>query len=171
MGLFSSLKFDSLEDLLVAQLKDLYDAELRLTEALPLMADAAHNPDLKNAFQQHLTETNSQVDRLEQAFNILNIQPERVTCDAMKGLIAEGDEIIKAKGSDDVRDAALIAAAQRVEHYEIAGYGATRTYAQQLGNQRIAQLLQATLDEEGNADKILTEIAESIVNIKAGQAG
>lgn len=171
MGLFSSLRFDSLEDLLVAQMKDLYDAEIRLTESLPLMADTAHSPDLKSAFQQHLAETNSQVDRLEQAFGILNMRPERVTCDAMKGLISEGDEIMKATGADDVRDAALIAAAQRIEHYEIAGYGCMRTFAQQLGNQRIAQLFQATLDEEGNADKILTEIAESIVNIKAGHAG
>ena len=170
MGLFTNLKFDSLDDLFHEQLQDLYDAEHRLTEALPKMVDAAHNPELKQAFDQHLSETRGQVRRLEEVFRILGREPKRSTCDAMKGLISEGDHVLSAKGDADVKDAALIAAAQRVEHYEIAGYGTVRTLAQRLGHHQIAELLQETLDEEGNADKILTEVAESSVNVQAAHA-
>jgi ferritin-like metal-binding protein YciE len=170
MGLFTNLKFDSLDDLLQEQLRDLYDAEHRLTEALPKMVDAAHNPELKQVFDQHLTETRGQVRRLEQVFSLLGWEPERSTCDAMKGLISEGDAVLSAKGDADVLDAALIAAAQRVEHYEIAGYGTVRTLAQRLGHVQAAELLQETLDEEGNADKILTEVAEQSVNVQAARA-
>jgi ferritin-like metal-binding protein YciE len=170
MKLFTSLEFNSLDDLFIEQIEDLYDAEKRLTQALPKMAEAAHSPDLRSAFQTHLRETEGHVVRLERVFQKLGRSPERETCEAMKGLIAEGEEMIGAKGDPNVRDAALIAAAQRVEHYEIAGYGTVRTFARQLGHEAIANELQETLDEEGNADKILTEIAEGIINIKAHHA-
>jgi ferritin-like metal-binding protein YciE len=121
MGLFSSAELNTLDDLLVDQLKDVYDAEHRLTDALPKMAEAATTPGLKQAFLSHLEETKNHVVRLEQAFAALGKDPERETCQAMKGPIAEGSQIIDAKGDSVVRDAALMAAAQRVEHYEMAG--------------------------------------------------
>jgi ferritin-like metal-binding protein YciE len=167
MGLFSSMTLHSMNDLFVLQIEDLYDAEQRITKALPKMADAATNKQLKAAFQQHLRETQQHVTRLEKVFSIIGMSPKRETCEAMKGLIAEGDEAVNAAGDPDVRDAALIAAAQRVEHYEIAGYGTVRTLAQQLGQDEVARILQQTLDEEGAADKKLTKIAESRVNTKA----
>jgi len=170
MGLFSSVTLNSLDDLLLLQLQDLYDAEQRLTKALPKMAEAAKHKELKSAFQKHLRETEQHVKRLEKVFSILGQTAQRETCEAMKGLISEGDEAVGAGGSDDVRDAALIAAAQRVEHYEIAGYGTVRTLADQLGHKEIARILQETLDEEGACDKKLTEIAESRVNTKAAKA-
>lgn len=163
----TSVKFNHLEDLLLAQLEDIYDAEKRLTSALPKMAEAAHDPELKSAFMQHQRETENHVNRLEQVFQELGKEPGRETCDAMKGLIAEGEEMMDAKGDPDVKDAALICAAQRVEHYEMAAYGCVRTFAQRLGQDRIASLLQQTLDEEGAADKKLTSIAERDVNIRA----
>jgi ferritin-like metal-binding protein YciE len=169
MGLFSKLELNTLNDLFVVQLQDLYDAEIRLTEALPKMAAAATSMDLKRAFENHLAETQTHVTRLEEIFRALDMDLERETCDAMKGLIAEGDEVLSATGDHMVKDAALIAAAQRVEHYEIAGYGTVRAFAQQLGYHQAAALLQETLDEEGTADKILTEIAESVVNVHAEQ--
>ncbi len=167
MGLFSSMTLNSLNDLFVIQLQDLYDAEQRLTKALPKMADAAHNKELKSAFQNHLRETEQHVSRLEKVFSIMGVTAQRETCEAMKGLIAEGDEAVSAGGDPEVRDAALIAAAQRVEHYEIAGYGTVRTLAQQVGQNEAARILQETLDEEGACDKKLTQIAESRVNTKA----
>ena len=167
MGLFSSITLNTLDDLFVLQLEDLYDAEQRLTKALPKMADASTNKELKSAFQTHLRETEQHVKRLEKVFNILGTAAKRETCEAMKGLIAEGDEAINAGGNPNVRDAALIAAAQRVEHYEMAGYGTVRTLADELGHKEIGRILQETLDEEGAADKKLTEIAESRVNKKA----
>ncbi len=170
MGLFTSTQFDTLECLLEDQLQDIYDAEQRLTKALPKMADAASDAQLKNAFQHHLTETEQQVKRLEQAFESLGKKAEAKTCEAMKGLITEGEEMVNAKGDDRVRDAALIAAAQRVEHYEIAAYGTVRQLARQLGHENVAQLLQQSLDEEGGADKKLTEIAEQSINRKAVNA-
>jgi ferritin-like metal-binding protein YciE len=170
MSWFSNLELNTLQDLFLAQLKDLYDAEHRLTEAIPKMADAAHSADLKQAFQQHHEETETHVIRLEQIFREMGLEPERETCEAAQGLIAEGEEVINADGSPAVKDAALIAAAQRIEHYEIAGYGTARTFAHQLGHERFAALLQETLDEEGNADKILTEVAEQVVNVNAERA-
>ena len=167
MGLFTSKELDSLECLLIDQLQDVYDAEKRLLKALPKMADAASDPELANAFRSHLSETEEQVRRLEQAFRILNKEAKSKTCDAMKGLISEGDEVVNAKGSHEVKDAALIAAAQRVEHYEIAAYGTIRTLARQLGYEDMAQLLQQTLDEEGEADHKLTDLAESRINAQA----
>lgn len=169
MGLFSTT-FDSMETLLEEQLQDLYDAEQRIVAALPKMEAAAHSAELKSAFRQHLAETKNQVSRLEQVFQALGKKADGKTCQAMKGLIAEGDEIVSASGDADVKDAALIAAAQRIEHYEIAAYGTARTFAQRLGNQEAARLLQQTLDEEGATDKKLTQIAERSVNPQAVHA-
>lgn len=166
MGLFSE-SLNSFDDLFTHQLQDLYDAELQLTEALPKMADAAQSSDLRNAFNTHLLETRDHVKRLEQVFRAVNKEPERQTCPAMKGLIKEGSETISASGDGRVKDAALIASAQRVEHYEIAAYGTLRTLAQQAGLSEVASLLQKTLDEEGNTDKKLTRLAESQINQKA----
>ena len=167
MGLFSSKQLDSMDSLFVDQLRDLYDAEQRLTQALPKMAGAAHSPALKAAFQQHLQETQGQVTRLERVFQTAGQSAKAETCEAMKGLLAEGEEVVDAKGDPDVKDAALIAAAQRVEHYEIAGYGCARTFAQRLGNQEAVRLLQETLDEEAAADKKLTQLAEQGINAAA----
>ncbi|MEW4526735.1 ferritin-like domain-containing protein [Maioricimonas sp. JC845] len=170
MGLFTSTEFDSLECLFVDQIQDIYDAEQRLTKALPKMAEAATDPQLKAAFSSHLTETEGQVHRLEKVFEMLGKDAKTKTCDAMKGLISEGEEMINAKGDEHVRDAALIAAAQRVEHYEIAAYGTARQLATRLGRSDIARLLQETLDEEGAADRKLTSIAEASVNPQAAHA-
>ena len=167
MALFNH-QFNDLGDLFIHELKDLYDAEQRLVSALPEMADAATSPQLKEAFMDHLRQTENHVGRLEQVFSKLGFEPERETCHAMKGLIDEGQSIISAKGDDNVRDAGLISAAQRVEHYEIAGYGTVRTFAQQLGYDDIAQVLQQTLTEEGETDKKLSALAESSINLKAG---
>jgi len=160
----------SFEDLFVNQIEDLYDAENRLTRALPKMADAAHSSQLKKAFEHHLTETQGHVSRLESIFRQLNKEPKRETCEAMKGLVSEGEEMIKAKGDADVKDAALIAAAQRVEHYEISGYGTARAFARRLGMTQAANLLQQTLTEEEAADQKLNQIAESSVNLQASAA-
>lgn len=170
MAMFSSTELNDLKDLFIDQLEDLYDAEKRLTGALPKMAEAAHSSDLAAAFQEHLSQTQGHVDRLETIFKQMGKRPERETCEAMKGLIKEGEEMVKAKGDGAVKDAALIAAAQRVEHYEIAAYGTARNFAQRLGNQDAAKLLQATLDEEKNTDTRLTKIAEQAINIQAAHS-
>lgn len=169
MGLFSGPKLNTLQDLFVAQIEDLYDAETRLTEALPKMAEAASNKKLKTAIESHLKETEEHVARLETIFEALGIPAKRQTCQAMKGLLAEGDEILDAEGDPDVKDAALIAAAQRVEHYEISGYGSARTFAQRLGHSKAVGLLEKTLKEEAAADEKLTSIAESAVNKEAAK--
>jgi ferritin-like metal-binding protein YciE len=161
------MHLNSLNDLLLVQLHDLYDAELRLVDALPSLIDAAYNPDLKQALANHHQETQHHVQRLQQVFEELDVAVVRENCEAMKGLINEASEVIAADGDHAVKDAALIAAAQRVEHYEIAGYGTARAFAARLNLPRIAALLQETLDEEGTADKILTEIAEQDVNVHA----
>lgn len=166
----SAMTLDNLDNVLELQLRDLYSAEQQLIDALPKMADAASSPDLKNAFRTHLQETRGQKARLEQVFRALGKEPQTETCEAMEGLITEGDEVINLDGDADVKDAALIAAAQRVEHYEMAGYGCARTFARRLGHTQVADLLQQTLDEEGNADKILTEIAENVVNSNAARS-
>ncbi|HEX8524771.1 MAG TPA: ferritin-like domain-containing protein [Tepidisphaeraceae bacterium] len=166
MGLLSH-EFNNLNELFVHELQDLYDAETRLTDALPLMAEAAHNPQLKQAFSQHLEQTKVHVDRLEQVFRQMKMEAKRETCPAMKGLVQEGNDMIKATGDDATIDAGLIAAAQKVEHYEMASYGTVRNFAQRLGLSDIAQTLQMTLDEEGETDKLLTRIAESSANQQA----
>jgi len=168
MGLFSSsAALNTFDELFVEQLQDLYDAEQRLTKALPKMAEAAHSPALKSAFEEHLRQTHNHVTRLEQVFKSIGKSAQSKTCAAMKGLVEEGSEVISAKGDPDVKDAALIAAAQRVEHYEIAGYGTVRTFAQRLGKSEAVRLLQETLNEEAETDKKLTGLAERAINPKA----
>lgn len=157
---FTSLKLESLRDLYLEELRDLYSAENQLIAALPKMA-AATDPQLKSAFENHLEQTKTHATRLEGIFRQLGEDPGGETCDAMKGLVTEGESMIKAKGDDAVRDAGLIGAAQRVEHYEMAGYGTVRSLAQKLGETTAVQTLQETLDEEGEADKLLTQIADS----------
>jgi len=160
------MKLESLHDVFVNELKDLYNAEGQLTKALPKMAKAASSEELRTAFENHLSETENQVERLEKIFKELDASPKGKKCKAMAGLIEEGKEIIEEDGEDAVKDAALIAAAQKVEHYEIASYGTVRTYAQLLGFDEAAELLQETLDEEAAADEKLTEIAQNI-NVEA----
>ena len=160
------MKMKSLHDLFIDQLKDLYNAENQLLKALPKMAKAATAPELSEAFTNHLAETEKQVERLDSIFEQLGAKATGKTCKAMKGLIEEGKEVLEEDMEDDVRDAALIAAAQRVEHYEMAGYGCVRTYANLWGYEDIAELLQETLDEEGTADKTLTQLSEEI-NVEA----
>ena len=167
MGLFFNKELNSLEDLLALELDDLYDAEQRLCTALPKMAEAAHSAALKQAFENHAVQTQRHVSRLEQIFVFTGRASNRETCDAMKGLISEGKEIIDATGSPEVKDAALIGAAQRVEHYEMAAYGTARTFAEQLGLRDVARLLQATLDEERETDEHLTSLAEQQINVDA----
>lgn len=167
MSFFSSPEFNSLQDLFQNQIEDLYDAENRIVRALPKMIDTANARELKAAFESHLGQTRQHVERLEAIFRELNRTPTRETCEAMKGLLVEAEQMISAKGDPAVRDAALIAAAQRVEHYEIAGYGTARAFARQLGLNEPARLLELTLREEEATDKKLTEIAESQVNERA----
>jgi ferritin-like metal-binding protein YciE len=155
-------KLNNLSDLLVHELQDLYSAENQLVKALPKMAKAASSEELQSGFTEHLEQTKQHVERLERAMEILGASPKGKTCKAMQGLIAEGEEILEEDASASVRDAALIAAAQKVEHYEIAGYGSARTFAELLSQDDVAELLQETLDEEGDTDKRLTAIAESI---------
>jgi ferritin-like metal-binding protein YciE len=165
--MFSAPTFHSLRDLFLLQLEDLYDAETRLVSALPKMADAASSDELRQVFHEHLSQTRQHVTRLEMVFEALGVEPNRETCEAMKGLIREGSDMISAQGDPSVKDAALIAAAQRVEHYEIAGYGTVRAFANELGLADVARTLQQTLEEERDADKRLTDIAESGINAHA----
>lgn len=160
----SSQQFNSLEDFFVHQLEDIYDAEKRLTNALPQMRDSAHNSDLKNAFDEHLKETENQIARLDKVFESIGKRPQRESCEAMKGLIREGEQMIQSGGDESAHDAALIAAAQRVEHYEIAAYGTARTLADRLERRDAAEQLDATLAEEKSADSKLNAIAEREVN-------
>ncbi len=161
------MKLDSLKKLYIEELRDLYSAENQLLKALPKMAKAASAPKLQQAFQSHLEETKNQVTRLQTIFEKLEKSPRGKTCKAMEGLIEEGAELLKEDAEPQILDAALIAAAQRVEHYEIAGYGTVRTYAKLLNDTEAARLLQETLDEEGGADEKLTQLAESLINREA----
>ena len=153
---------NSLRDLLIDELRDLHDAENRLVKALPKMAKAASHEELKEGFQEHLEQTRDHVDRLERCFKLLGEKARSKTCHAMKGLIEEGNEAIQDEAPDAIRDAKMIGAAQRIEHYEIAGYGTARAFAETLGETKVANLLQETLDEEGDTNKRLTAIAESV---------
>jgi ferritin-like metal-binding protein YciE len=168
MALFS-MKLENLQQLFVKELRDLYDAEDQITDALPKLIEAAHNAELKRALQQHLDVTRQQISRLDQIFKMLGEDATGETCKGMKGVIKEGDEIVSAGGDPATVDAGIISAAQRVEHYEMAGYGTVRTYAQLLGKDQIARLLQQTLNEEEEADQKLTQIASS-VNVEAKAA-
>jgi ferritin-like metal-binding protein YciE len=163
------MELESLRDLYIEELKDLYSAENQLIKALPKMAKAATAKNLKNGFEKHLKETRVHAERLKKIFKDLGVSAGMKKCKAMEGLVTEGDEIIKEDAEPEVKDAGLIAAAQRVEHYEMAGYGCVRTYAALLGNKQAARTLQKTLDEEGATDKKLTQLAGKI-NVKAKQA-
>jgi ferritin-like metal-binding protein YciE len=165
------VKLGSLKELYVEELKDLYSAENQLLKALPKLAKTASSPKLRTVFEDHLEETRGQVKRLEEIFKQFDASPKGKKCKAMEGLIEEGAELMKGEADPGVRDVALIAAAQRVEHYEIAGYGCVRTYARLLGDDNAAELLRETLDEEVAADKILTELAETTINVEAGENG
>lgn len=156
------MSVDNIEKLFVNELKDLYSAEKQITKALPKMAKAASSEELRTAFETHLKETEGQIQRLDRVFQILEKTSGGKTCMGMKGVLEEGAEMLTETAEGDIRDAAMISAAQRVEHYEIAAYGAVRTYADLLGQKEIAQLLQETLNEEGEADHKLTQIAKKI---------
>jgi ferritin-like metal-binding protein YciE len=161
------MSLSTLHDLYVDELKDLYNAENQILKALPKMVKAASDPQLAAAFTDHLAETKVHVERLEAIFQQLDASPKGKKCKAMEGLLAEGQDLMANDANPSVMDAALIAAAQRVEHYEMAGYGCVRTYARLLGDEQAADLLQKTLDEEGDTDKKLTQLAESVINAEA----
>ncbi|HVU89307.1 MAG TPA: ferritin-like domain-containing protein [Pirellulales bacterium] len=160
------MKMATLKELFVDELKDLYSAEKQLIKALPKMAKAAHSEDLQQGFLDHLEQTKGHAERLEQVFELLGQKAKAKTCKAMVGLIEEGEELLQEDAEPEVLDAGLIAAAQRVEHYEIAGYGCVRTYAELLGEDQARNLLQQTLDEEAATDRKLSELAEQI-NVEA----
>lgn len=159
-----SLKINDLKTLMIHELKDLYSAESQLVKALPRMVKAAHNDKLRHAFSEHLEETRNHVKRLEGVFKTLGYSPSGQHCNGMEGLLEEGKDMIEEDAPEEVKDAGLIAAAQRVEHYEMAGYGCARTFARMLGMEDIAEILQQTLDEEGEADKKLTDLALNHIN-------
>jgi len=160
------MSMDNLHDLFLEQLKDIYDAEQRIVKALPKMAREASSEELSSAFEEHLAQTQEHVARLERVFRIVGESPSKKTCKATVGLLEEGEEIMKQDAPESVLDAGLIAAAQKVEHYEMATYGCLRDWAQLLGLSEAAAVLQETLDEEGEADRKLTEIAQSL-NVEA----
>lgn len=161
------MKVENLQELLVDELRDILNAEQQITKALPKMAKKTKNPELRAAFEQHLTETQVQITRLEQVFQHLGERVKSKPCLAMEGIINEGKELMGEDMADDVMDAALIAAAQKVEHYEIASYGTVRTWAKHLKLKEVVALLQETLNEEGMTDKKLTQLATSSINIDA----
>jgi len=161
------MEIDSLRKLYVDELKDLYSAEKQILQALPKMIKKAQNEQLKKAFEDHRAVTEMQVERLDRIFEMLGKAARGKKCKAMEGLIEEGKEMMQEDMDPDVMDAALIGAAQRIEHYEMAGYGTVRTWAQVLGEKEQAKILQQTLDEEGDADKLLTRLAESTINVEA----
>jgi ferritin-like metal-binding protein YciE len=155
------MKVSSLKELFVEELKDVYDAENQIVKALPKMAKATSTPELRKAFEEHLEQTKGHVRRLEQIFEGLGEQAKAKKCDGLRGIIEEGEDVISDGEEGPVRDAGLIAGAQRVEHYEMAAYGSLKTWAGQLGDQRAASLLEETLNEEKEADQLLTRIATS----------
>ena len=161
------MKLDTLQKLYTEELRDLYNAENQLLKALPKMAKAASSQELKEAFETHLEQTKGHVERLERVFEQLDEKPKGKTCRAMKGLIEEGSEILKQDGEESILDAGIIVAAQKVEHYEIAGYGSVRTFAHLLGQDSAAALLQTTLDEESETNELLNRLAGSTINPEA----
>ena len=165
------MPMESLHDLLTDELKDMFSAETQLTKALPRMAKKATNPELKRAFEQHLKQTEEHVRRVERICNNLEIKPRGKKCMGMEGLIEEGKEIMMEDAEPDVLDAGLIGAAQKVEHYEIAGYGTARAHAEQLGYTDAARELQMILEEESQTNELLTQIAERMVNTQAAGNG
>ena len=163
------MEMETLQDLLIEELKDIYNAEQQLLKAMPKMVKKASSPELQQAFTTHMKETEGQVQRLEQVFEALGEKAKGKKCHAMQGLLEEAKEMMGEDMEDDVMDAALIAAAQKVEHYEIASYGTVRSWANLLGNKQVVKLLQQTLDEETKTDKLLTKVAESSINVEAAQ--
>jgi len=168
MALFS-MNVENLQQLFVEQLRDLYDGEEQITEALPKLIEKASNPQLKSALQEHLDITKRQIERLDEIFEQLDEDADGETCKGMKGVIKEGDDLVGKADDPAVRDASIITSAQRVEHYEIAGYGTVKTYARQLGKPEFVKILEQILNEEKEADQKLTQLAESI-NIEAKAA-
>lgn len=160
-------RLNNLADLLVSELKDLYSAETQLVKTLPRFARIASHEELQSGLTEHVQQTKDHVARIERVMEILGHSPQGRTCKAMQGLIAETDDTLSENAGPAVKDAALIAAAQKIEHYEIAGYGSARTFAELLGQEEVAEILQQTLDEEGEADRLLTDIAVRI-NDEAG---
>ena len=165
------MPLNSMQDLVVYKLQAIYDAEQQALQAYPQIMDAVVSPELKHGLQQHMTQTQQQVQRLDQIFQQLGAQPGGQPCTSMQGLIQEAQQLIQQGGAPDVLDAAIIGAAQAIEHHEIAAYGTARTLAQQLGMQDAAQLLEQTLEEEKQTDARLTQLAEQSVNQKAQAAG
>jgi len=163
------MKLESLKELFVEELKDLYSAENQILKALPKMIKKASSNQLKSGFEEHLEQTRGHVERLEKVFQQLDESPKGKKCKGMEGIITDGAELMEEDAEPDVMDAGLIAAAQRVEHYEIAGYGCVRTYARLLGHSNVVQLLDATLNEEKETDAKLTRLAEN-VNVEAKEA-
>ena len=164
------MALDSLEKLFIEELKDTYNAEKQITKALKKMSKAASDKTLSKAFEAHLAETEKQIERLEQVFESIDMAPKGKTCEGMKGIIAEGNDMMSEDGEEEVKDAALIASAQRVEHYEIAAYGTLRHYAERLGYTKAEKLLAQTLEEEKATDEKLNKIAKQLVNPKAQAA-
>ncbi len=165
------MSVENVHELLVEELKDIYDAEHRLTKALPKLAKEATDPKLVSAFEKHLKETEAQITRLETIFKALDETPKRKTCKAMVGLLAEGQEMMEEEAPPHIKDLMLIAAAQKVEHYEIATYGCLRTWAEMIGDDRIAKTLQKNLDEETAADETLTTVARTIDQVEMEEEG
>ena len=160
------MKDQTMQDLYIDQLRDLYDAERQIIKALPKMIQSAESSELRSALQTHLEETRGHITRLEQVFRLHNEEVKGEKCKGVEGIIDEGKDVAKHNENPSVRDAGVIAGAQKVEHYEMAGYGSVRTWAEQIGHTEAAQLLQQTLDEEKQADKILTQLARSL-NVQA----
>lgn len=161
------MTMETLRDLYVSEIKDLYDAENQIIKALPKMIEVTSSDELRSAFQEHLHATQQQVDRLERVFGLLGEKPKARKCDGMRGIISEGEDVLDANAGPAILDAALIASAQRVEHYEIAAYGTVCAYAKQLGFDDQLELLHETLEEEKEADERLTQIAEDVINVEA----
>jgi len=161
------MKITTLEDLLTDELKDLYSAENQIVKALPKMAEAADSDDLREAFEAHLEQTYHHIQRIEQICDQLNVKPKGKKCMGMEGVLDEGKEVLDMDMEPDLMDAAMIGAAQRVEHYEIAAYGTARAHARQLGFTNVADLLNQTLEEEKQTDQRLTELAKTRVNVQA----
>jgi ferritin-like metal-binding protein YciE len=157
-------KFNSLQDLFEYEIRDLYSAETQLTKALPKMAKAASNEKLRAGFEEHLEQTQNHLKRLERVAELCKFDVKGSTCEAMEGLVAEGEEVIKSKAEESIKDAALVSAAQRVEHYEMAAYGTVRNFAQRLGMDECAKLLEETLNEEKETDSKLNKLAVSHIN-------
>jgi ferritin-like metal-binding protein YciE len=159
------MSVENMQELLLDELKDLYSAEKQITKALPKMVKATTSPELKQAFESHLEETKGHVERLDQIFGILGKAARAKTCHGMQGVLEEGSEVLEETEKGEVRDAALISAAQRVEHYEMAAYGCVREYAKLLGQEEIAKLLEATLEEERGADEKLSKISKTVNSV------